>query len=153
MKSHEIIKDAVDAIGVKRVSAEMKLSTSMIYKWSQAPCEEDEASGARNPLDRTLGLWEITGENALIDWLCQHAGGTFVPDHVADTEDFNSDYVQRTQKMISNFSELLNVVSESIADDGKVDQLEASRIRKEWQELKQHAEAFVNSCEDGTFHN
>ena len=152
MKSHKIIKDAVEEIGVKKISSEMKLSTSMIYKWSQAPAENEDCSGARNPLDRIFQLWEITGKNELIDWLCNKANGTYVPNPKCPENDVDSDYLIRTQKMISNFSELLAVISESIEDDGKIDNSEAQRIRTEWQELKQHAESFVLACENGLFH-
>ena len=152
MKSHKIIKDAVEDLGVKRVSSEMKLSTSMIYKWSQPPAEDEDCSGARNPLDRIYKLWEITGKNELIDWLCNKANGTYVPNPKCLESDVDSEYLHSTQKMISNFSELLAVISESIEDDGNIDQEEAQRIRLEWQELKQHAESFVVACEKGMFH-
>lgn len=152
MKSYEVIHKAVDRVGVKTVAATMNLSGSLIYKWCQRAQEGEtgDASGAINPLDRLEALWECTHDPALIDWICQRAGGTFVPDPTSGM-DVNSEYVQRTQQMIQDFSELLGSMSESIADDGKIDRREAAHIREEWQKLKQHAESFVIACEKGRF--
>ncbi len=154
MKSYEVIHKAVDRVGVKTVAATMNLSGSLIYKWCQNARDEEaaEASGAINPLDRMASLWDCTHDVTLIDWICQRAGGTFVPDPTLGL-DVNSEYVQRTQQMIQDFSVLLGSMSESIVDDGKIDQDESAHIRAEWQKLKQHAEAFVVACEKGRFAN
>ena len=32
MKSHEVLKESIDTVGVKKVAADLGLSTSMVYK-------------------------------------------------------------------------------------------------------------------------
>jgi hypothetical protein len=152
MESYEVIRRAVDAAGVKRVAGEMKVSSSLVYKWCEEPKARaaEEASGAANPLDRVASLWDCTKDPALMDWLCRRAGGTFVPDPFRSA-DVNAEYVERTQRLIKEFSELLNVVSQSMLDDGQVDAKEAEHIRAHWQKLKQHAESFVMACEQGQY--
>lgn len=153
MESYDVIRNAVSRVGAKKVAAAMRVSVSLVYKWCEAPGVgvADEASGARNPLDRVRQLAECTGELAPIDWLCQRAHGTFVPDPEAGRADIDAEYIAHTQRMIQNFSDLLGVVSASIADDGRVDPGEAEEIRRQWQELKQYGEAFVLACERGLF--
>ena len=58
--SYEIIKNAVNKIGVKTVAAELGVSPSLVYKW----CEESEDtlsgsknSGSANPLDRICKIY------------------------------------------------------------------------------------------------
>ncbi len=152
MKSYEVIRGAAERVGVKQVAAEMNLSTSLIYKWCQNPGEPagDEASGAINPLDRMAALWDCTRDIAMIDWLCQRAGGTFVPNPLLNLA-IDAEYVERVQQMIRDFSELLGTASQSMIDDGKVDPKEAEKLRREWQQLKRDAEAFVLACERGLF--
>jgi len=152
MTSFEVIRNAVDRVGVKKVAACLKVSTSLIYKWSQ-PSKSDldvDASGAVNPLDRVAAMVACTGDVHPIDWLCQQADGTFVPDPSSDG-DIDTVYVERTQNIVKRFSELLTTVSESIIDDGCVDPAEADDIRSQWQELKRHAESFTLACEHGLF--
>ncbi len=152
MTSFEVIRAAVDRVGVKKVAACLKVSTSLVYKWSQ-PSKSDkdiEASVAVAPLDRVSTLVACTGDVHPVDWLCQRADGTFVPDPAAD-DDIDTAYVERTQTIVKRFSELLTTVSESIIDDGCVDRSEADDIRSQWQELKRHCESFTMACERGLF--
>jgi hypothetical protein len=130
----------------------MNLSASLVYKWCEDPgaVPAEDASGAPNPLDRVAALWDSTRDAALIDWLCQRAGGTFVPNPSRDT-DLDAAYVERTQKIVRDFSELLAAVSQSMIDDGRVEPKEAEHMRRHWQVLKQHAESFVVACERGLF--
>ena len=115
--------------------------------------EEDgeEASGARNPLDRVQALLESTGDSDLIGWICQRAGGFFVRNPEASAGRIDAEYIGHTQRIIEDFSNLLRAVSDAIADDGQVDSKEAMRIRDEWRKLKQYGEAFVCACERGLF--
>ena len=152
MKSFEVIHDAVESVGVKKVAAAMNVSASLVYKWCEAAAqgEADEASGATNPLDRVAVLWECTRDADLIDWLCHRAGGTFVPDPTRDT-DVDAAYVERTQKIVRDFSELLAAVSQSMINDGRVDPSESEHIRRHWQVMKRHGESFVAACERGFY--
>jgi hypothetical protein len=152
MRSFEVIHDAVESVGVKKVAAAMNVSASLIYKWCEAAGAhpEEDASGALNPLDRVAALWDSTRDAALVDWLCQRAGGTFVPNPFRDMS-IDAEFVERTQKIIRDFSEMLTSVSKSMIDDGRVDPEEAEDIRKHWQKLKSHGESFVMACERGLF--
>ena len=56
-----------------------------------------------------------------------------------------------TQRILKAFSEMLDMVSRSIGDDGGVDLDEAQKIRVEWEELKRVAEQFVLQAEAGRY--
>ena len=75
MKSHEVLRKAIKPVGCKHVAAELKLSPSLIYQWSR---DKDGKSAAANPLDRVAQLVAVTGDESLLDHLCQQAGGRFV---------------------------------------------------------------------------
>jgi len=139
----------VDKVGAKVVASRMRLSPALVYKWCQRPADEDcpDASGSRNPLDRVREIYEMTGEDALVGWLCRQAGG-FLVKNGPYKEDVGTSALHLTQQMIKEFSEVLEAVSDSVADDDvSVD--DARRIRKEWEELKCIAEGFVVACERG----
>ena len=36
-ESYEVLKDAIDKVGVKAVAHDMNLSTPLLYKWCQRP--------------------------------------------------------------------------------------------------------------------
>ena len=149
MASHEVLKRAAAEIGVKCLAADMGLSASLVYKWCQAR-EGKYASGADNPLDRILKICELTGDHRPIAWLCEQVNGFYVknPDHPEEPE---LPLLRVTQEILKEFSELLDVVSNSIEDDGRVDVGEAAQIRKEWEDLKSVTEGFVTACEQGTY--
>ena len=152
MDSHEVLREAMAEIGVKAVAAKIGLSSSMLYKWCESSGGDEEASGARNPLDRLVELVQITGRNELIGWTCEQAGGFFVrnPEIVPDDR-IDAAVFERTQTMIKEFSDLLAEVSKSLENDQGIDRDEATRIRREWEQLKSMAEGFVTACELGTF--
>lgn len=149
MNSHEVLKKSVSDLGVKSVAADLGLSTSLIYKWCQ-PSEAEDASGAGNPLDRLAKVHELTGDTGPIEWLCQQADGCFVPNVVS--EDLEAiPLLHMTRRIVREFSELLDVLTESIENDGQIDGGEAENIRKEWDQLKSSAESFVRGCENGVY--
>lgn len=149
MNSHEVIKKSVSDLGVKSVASDLGLSTSLIYKWCQ-PNDREEASGADNPLDRLAKVFELTGDTGPIEWLCRQADGYYVPN--IPTEDIDAiPLLHMTRRVVREFSDLLDVLTESIENDGKIDLAEAERIRVEWEKLKSSAESFVTACEKGTY--
>lgn len=152
MASHKILKQAVDEVGAKKVAMDMKVSTPLVYKWCQEPSVEigDDSSGARNPLDRVLALYHSTGDIRVVNWLCNRAEGYFVANLEAEKK-FGKGGVHQTQQMIKEFSDLLEVIAESFANDGFIDMDEAKKIRREWQNLKSYGEEFVSGCEAGLF--
>jgi len=153
LESYDIIREALDKAGTKTVAHEMNLSYSTVSKWGEIPPKEGEkGSGSRNPLDRVCALYNVTKHKPIIDWLCQSAGGYFV-----ENPPFNNDketareYVAQTRDIVRRFYRLLEVVSESYENDGKIDDGESLNIRSEWENLKCVAGSFVNACEKGYY--
>jgi hypothetical protein len=154
MKSFEVIRQAVDEMGVKAVAASLKVSPALVYKWCEPPAEHDDPdqSGAKNPLDRVRELFMKTRDVHLIRWLCNQAGGFFVPNPgVEPGLSIEETFVHETRTMVREFSELLDAVTGSTEGDAAVDQSEADRIRQRWEDLKACVEHFVVCCEKGFF--
>lgn len=141
MKSHEVIKETVDALGAKKVAAELGVSLSLLYKWSE-PTDE---SGAANPLDRVAQLSLITKDPRCVMWLCQQMDGVYVKN--PGTLGGKLDVLRETQRLLKEFSDVLMAVS-TAWEDAKVNAAEAEKIRAEWDELKSIAETFVLACEE-----
>ena len=149
MNSHEVLKKSVSDLGVKSVASDLGLSTSLIYKWCQ-PNDREDASGADNPLDRLARIYELTGDRGPIEWLCRRADGYFVEN--TPTHDIDKiPLLHMTRRIVREFSDLLDALTASIENDGKIDQRESAQIRTEWEKLKTSAESFVGSCESGLY--
>ncbi len=149
MDSYEVLKKSVSDLGVKSVASDLGLSTSLIYKWCQ-PSAAVDASGTENPLDRVARLYELTHDSGPIEWLCQKADGYFVAN--VPTEEIDAiPLLHMTRRIVREFSDLLDVLTSSIENDGVIDLQEADRIRIEWEKLKSSAESFVTSCEKGLY--
>lgn len=149
MNSHEVIKKSVSDPGVKSIASDLGLSASLVYKWCQ-PSEDANASGAGNPLDRLALIYELTQDTGPIAWLCQKAGGYFVPNAPRKKTDAIP-LLHMTRRMVREFSDLLDVLTESIENDGVIDLIEAKNIRGEWEQMKSSTESFVVSCERGLY--
>ena len=151
-RSDEVLKRAVDSIGVKALAARLKLSPALVYKWCQPHDPQDpDAGGARNPLDRIAEIHEATGDPEVINWICQQAGGFFTPNPDIDTRAFHTELLVGTQRLVKEFSDMLEEVSRSITDDSRIVPAEATRIRRHWETLKRVAESFVLAGEVGMF--
>jgi hypothetical protein len=151
MKSHEVLKGSMEHVGVKTIASDLGVSPSLLYKWCQ-PGGEPTDSGATNPLDRLAKIFEATGDEQIISWLCQKADGFFCPNPKAD-KDTTKNLFAHTQKLVSEFSDLLQVVSASYSDDGEICAEDSQRIRREWEDLKSAGESFLRACEEGNFDN
>jgi len=149
MESHEVISQALDKSSVKEVAAQMGISISLVYKWGQGP----EASGeyAANPLDRVQQLCEFTGDDRLIQWLCQKSGGVFVRNPPSKCQK-GFEVVPATQEIVQQFADLLSAIS-AAASDSHISADEADHIRNVWDDLKRYTEGFVRCCEEGDFVN
>ena len=155
MKSYEVIREAVDEPGVKAVAAKLKVSAALVYKWCEPPAdsEDPEQSGARNPLDRVAAVYTITKDIKLIRWLCNQAGGFWVGNPEAKPSESLDELVfGETRKMVRDFSELLDTITESLEQDPGIDLDEADQIRQKWEDLKALVERFVIGCEKGVYH-
>ena len=151
MESHEVMKKAVTNIGAKSVASDMNLSASLIYKWCEST-EGEDAGGADNPLDRVHKIYELTGDTGPISWLCNKADGFYVnnPDYEEQADNV-APILPMTRRILREFSALLDAVSESLEDDGKIDQKESKLIRAKWEDLKSISEGFVVACEQGQY--
>lgn len=152
MKSWEVLREAADTIGVKALAGKLNLSTALVYKWCQEPSSEDpDSSGARNPLDRVLMMYEATRDERIINWLCNHAEGFYVANPAVVETDREEQLLAMTQRFVHDFGALLSEISRSIENDGKITADEADQIRQSWERLKSQAESFVVACEKGDF--
>lgn len=154
MKSHEVLKQVIEAVGTKKVASDLKVSSSLVYKWCAEPLDDDgdrDPSGARNPLDRVIQMCESTGDRTAVEWLCSTLGGYFVESPEVDLGEVPGECIRQTQSLLSEFSSLLQVISESIANEGRIDEGEATQIRQQWHQLQSQGEAFVRACEGGLF--
>jgi hypothetical protein len=149
MNSHEVLKNAIEAAGTKAVASELGISPSLLYKWCE-PKSSLEDSGAQNPLDRLLQIYQITGDFGPIEWLCQKTDGFRVANPKPIHPKKQEEILNSTQVILKEFSDLLEVISESYANDGIIDHKEAKRIRRAWELLKVEAETFVTSCEQAS---
>lgn len=149
MESHEVLRDAIHAAGVKAVAADMNVSSSLVYKW----CQPHYSGGADNPLDRLNALCDITASDRPLEWICEKRNGYFVKNEEPKLENTTeTNLLEATQNILKEFSDLLEAISRSTAD-GKITEAESRTIRREWEDLKRLAEGFTVSCEKGTYNN
>ena len=146
MESHELLRDIFDKKAPKEVSADLELSTSMLYKWAQP--RAGDRGGIENPLDRVEALFQSTGDHRLIQWLCQRAGGFFIvnPKNAPHPHFL----IPATNQIVQDFADLLQVIAAAAADN-QITSAESKQIRARWEELKSVTEGFVACCEEGNF--
>ena len=147
MESNEVLRQALRQTSPKAVAAELGVSLSLVYKWTE-PTAVD-GSGSRNPLDRLQKVVELSGDVGIVEWLCHQNGGHFVRNPNSEGAGIEH-VVTATQEIISQFSELLSQIS-AAAIDQSIKQDEADDIREVWDQLKSYAEGFVVCCEKGDF--
>ncbi|MDB6052598.1 MAG: hypothetical protein JWN25_121 [Verrucomicrobiales bacterium] len=147
MESHELLREVLQSSNPKHAAAELGLSLSMIYKWTE-PSEENK-SGASNPLDRVAALYRVTQDPRIIQWLCQIAGGFFIKNPKGSWP-HPTQLVPATNTIIQEFADLLSTVAFA-AHDNQISNEEAASIRGKWEELKTVTESFVSCCEAGNF--
>ncbi len=145
MQSHELLREVFEKKAPKEVSADLQLSTSMVYKWAQ-PANHD--GGIGNPLDRIEALIKSTGDERIVQWICQRAGGFFIlnPKNAPHPHFL----IPATNQIVQEFADLLAVVATAAADN-QITPTEAKQIRARWEDLKSVTEGFVESCESGNF--
>lgn len=147
MQSHELLREVFEKATPKQVAADLGLSTSVIYKWAEAPRHE-AGSGIDNPLDRIEALLQSTRDRRLVQWICQRAGGFFIQNPKnAPHPHF---LIPATNQILQEFADLLHVIAIAAADN-QVTPAETKQIRARWEELKSVTEGFVEGCEAGDF--
>lgn len=148
MQSYEILREVFQECSPKQVAAELGLSLSMIYKWSEPP-DPASGSGSSNPLDRIDALLRCTKDQRLVQWICQRAGGFFILN--PKTSGPHPSYlIPATNQIVQEFADLLAVIAAAAADN-QITQKESEAIRGRWEELKSVTECFVACCEEGNF--
>jgi len=145
MQSHELLKDILQKISAKQISAEMGLSLSLIYKWAEPAAE---GSGAANPLDRIEQLLKLTGDRRLAQWVCERANNFFINNPRAKSHPVQ--LIPATNSIVQEFADMLAVIA-AAATDNTITKPEAKDIRGRWEELKSVTEGFVQCCEAGNF--
>lgn len=147
MESHELLREVFEKKAAKEISDDLGLSTSMVYKWAQPVANE---GGVGNPLDRIEALLKSTGDERIVQWICQRAGGFFIQNPKnAPHPHF---LIPATNQIVQEFADLLAVVATTAADN-KITLAEAKQIRQRWEELKSVTEGFVACCENGNFNS
>src|SRR5271154_6125168 len=139
MKSYEVIRSAVDELGVKAVAAALRVSPALVYKWCEPPAEhaDPDQSGTKNPLDRVSEMYLLTKDIGLIRWLCNQADGFFISNPVlALRRSTEATVFAETRTMVREFSDLLEAVTESMHDDKRIDVKDSDSIREKWEDLK-----------------
>ena len=147
MQSHEVLKEVLKQTSAKRIAADMGLSLSLIYKWTEAPTD-DSGSGANNPLDRIDQLLKSTGDRRIAQWVCERAGGFFIAN--PDPTPHPYSLIPVTNSIVQEFADMLAVIATAAADS-TITKDEAKQIRRRWEELKSVNEAFVRAAEAGNF--
>lgn len=147
MKSHEVLKDAFDKSSPKEVATKLGVSLSLVYKWAQE--QSDTGSGSRNPLDRVVELYKLTGDPRILEYICEHSDGYFVRNPVSYCQE-GFQVLPATNEIIAQFSSLLMRISVA-AQDNSITNDEAEDIRHLWDKLKGYGEGFVRCCEEGDF--
>lgn len=151
-ETYQVLREAIDAVGVKKVASALDVSTSLVYKWCQEPKSDEnpDASGVTNPLDRLLKIYDVTDELDLIHHICRRAGGFFTPNPAVE-HSMETRFVSETIAILDKFADLMRYAERSLFNDGKIDKDESNKIRRDWDRLKSHLERFVACCEAGTF--
>jgi hypothetical protein len=147
MESHEVLRQVFEQASPKQIAAELGLSLSLVYKWAEP--NQESGSGAANPLDRVAALIEATKNPAIIQWLCERAGGFYIKNPDCNWKHAGA-LVPATNSILQEFADLLAVIA-TAASDNKISGSEAENIRARWEELKSVTECFVHCCEDGNF--
>jgi hypothetical protein len=147
MESHELLQDVFQKTSAKQIAAELGLSLSMIYKWSEP--DDGTGSGAANPLDRIEALVRCTNDTRMVHWICERAGGFFIKNPKA-TWPHPIHLMPATNQIVQEFADLLAVIA-TAATDNQITKPEAKNIRARWEELKAVTEGFVQCCEVGNF--
>src|SRR5215472_15768058 len=145
MQSHELFREVFEKKKPKEIAADLGLSSSMIYKWGEP---NTAGSGIGNPLDRVDALLKSTGDDRLVHWICQRAGGFFILNPKNTPHPMY--LIPATNQIVQEFADLLQVIAAAAADN-QITPMEAKQIRARWEELKSVTEGFVAGCEEGNF--
>ena len=137
MDSNEIFQDMTKG-KVKELASELSCSVSYIYQMRRG----DEP----NVLDKVETYMNKSDNDNAIQWLCASQGGFFFRD-IDRTSDMDFKIVP---KILSEFSEFLAVLADSLAD-GKVTDREEARLDKEWNDVQAIVQTLKGQIKRGDY--
>ncbi len=157
-ESHQVIQEALLLAGKKSthtlassqlqahrsIAQALGVSTSMLYKWREP---NPRGKTQSNPLDRVATLITQTGDERILDWLAQKAGGHFQRDEVQSNPD---KLPTASHTLVKEYSLLIARIV-SIVEDHQVTPDESQELREKWDEIRKKTEIFVRACEKGTY--
>ncbi|MFA7232390.1 MAG: phage regulatory CII family protein [Victivallaceae bacterium] len=140
MDSKQAMKQACKQAGLKNVAESLGISPTALYN-------QINDSGKNDILQKFVDFTAACEDDTPIVWACEQLNGIFVknPAIQVEAEKDNNNYIPSALK---EFSDVIKVISEALKDNS-ISQMEAARIRKEWEELKIILETFVLRCEFG----
>lgn len=97
-------------------------------------------------LDKIEVWLNYDNADVIIKHLCEKEGGFFVKDIIR----LNGDDFTIIPKLLKEFSEYLNTLSESLLD-GKVTKAELTELRKEWQDVNSIVQGLFIAFERGDY--
>lgn len=128
----------------QRIAAAVGVSPSMLYKWREPATG---GSGHANPLERVAKLIVATGDERIVDWLAQQAGGHFVRDEATAPAPL---LARDANALVKEFGLLIAEVV-GAAEDDRITPDESQALRAKWNGLRKRTEAFVRACEKGSY--
>ena len=147
MKSYEVLRKAFKPVGCKRVASELHVSLSLVHQWSRGQHGQSEAV---NPLERTAQLVALTGDDALLEWLCAQRGGFFVKNVALPPASAKLDLLAAECELVKDCGVLLAESFQAVAAK-ELSPTKISRVRADWEKLKAVAEGFVRRLELGLY--
>lgn len=118
------------------IAARMGIHHSVLYRWAEV------GSSRHIPLDRLVQFTLISCDTRPLAALCSAAGGAFIPMPTEGAEGSDRDLV----RTIKEFSDLAQAVSAAKAD-GRVDEFELAKIRREGSECQRAIAKLLGALE------
>ena len=151
MKSHEAFRSLIKKHGAKQLAAELGVSPSTLYKWSEpGECHR------KNPCERLALLRRATGDNTMLQLLCAEADGFFVANppvaapRATKAKMETLDLTLAEAVVLRDEAELLSSLAELLAEKN-LSRAEVSRLRARWERCKTDMERLVRALEGGEF--
>ncbi|MDF9832472.1 hypothetical protein M2103_000682 [Ereboglobus sp. PH5-5] len=157
MQSYEVLKEILKTTSAKQIAADMGLSLSLIYRWTETVPQGANTNSSNNPLDRVAQLLAATrsqsaphGDMRIAQWVCEQAGGFFIKNAPTLPQGQGTNLIPATNAIVQEFADMLYEIASASADL-QVSLAEAKNIRRRWEGLKSVTEGFVRAAEKGHF--
>ena len=147
MKSHELLKSIIKPYGCKQVASALKLSLSIIHKWTQP--RPDGRSAELNPLDRLLALMQATKDLRPLHWLCEQCGGYFVK-HLPLKVWRKLTLAKAVAVVLASMGKYVTLMAQAELA-GKVSPEMEAKLAVAWQEILTEGGSFMAALKRGAF--